>query len=133
MALQILVVLYVAVAAAIGVYLFRRFRQSGNRGFLVLIVGLSVWPFISALLNAVIRSGADRAIGGQGVQFPFTSVTNGEVTLGTFVAMVSTALDLVQLVIVLLGLGLVFRGIGGQRPAAQLRSTPDPVGSPERS
>ena len=73
---------YVLYAAA-AVLLVRKYRRTGDAGFLWLGLPLVVLPFVALPLALWVEAGVDRLVLGQQVSvFPFTLVEQGRITMG---------------------------------------------------
>jgi len=84
--------LYIAVA----VILVRRFRKTGDKGFLWLGLPLVVSPMVALPLALWLQVGVNRLIAGQEANnFPFSLVQQGRLSMGALL----TVLNLVQHVI----------------------------------
>lgn len=89
---SIALALYLAVA----VILVRRYRVTGDKGFLLLGLPLVISPLVALPLAMWLQTGVDRLIAGREVSsFPFTMVQQGRMSMGVLL----TALNLVQHVI----------------------------------
>jgi hypothetical protein len=85
-------VLYIAVAFI----LVRRYRGTGDKGFLLLGLPLVISPLVALPLAMWLQTGVDRLIAGREVNsFPFTLVQQGRLSMGALL----TVLNLVQHVI----------------------------------
>ncbi len=85
-------VLYIAVAFI----LVRRYRGTGDKGFLLLGLPLVISPLVALPLAMWLQIGVDRLIAGREVNsFPFTLVQQGRLSMGALL----TVLNLVQHVI----------------------------------
>lgn len=85
-------ILYIAVA----ILLVRRYRGTGDKGFLLLGLPLVISPLVALPLAMWLQTGVDRLIAGREVNsFPFTLVQQGRLSMGALL----TVLNLVQHVI----------------------------------
>lgn len=83
--------------AAIAVLLVRKYLLTRDVGFIWLGAAVLVWPVVSHLLLDPLKSVLiDRLIHGQAIRiYPFTLVEHGEITIGSFVASIDWAQQLV--------------------------------------
>lgn len=85
----------------LAVVLMRRFRTTGNSGYLVLAVPLVLWPFIGRLLRSMLQSQIDRRIAGETMSWPLSSFN--ESTVGEMVAGVAHFVGIIETTLVILG------------------------------
>lgn len=116
--LQALLICSGILAIAVAVVLVLRFRSTRNVGYLLLAIGVGIWPVVDSLIHVGLRWGIDRAIEHKPTPYPFSIVTSGRVSVGTFLVTSNAMLRVLQLTITLLGFVLAFR----TRPAGP----PDP-------
>lgn len=109
MTIFILRTIYLVMGAVGGVVLFRWFMRSRNPGFLLLMVGLALWPLISWLFGWAVRTQADRALEGGMTLFPFSLVSSGKATLGEVAVTVGLIPEIVQFGLIFAGLLLILR------------------------
>lgn len=92
----ILVIVTFVLYLAVAVLLVRKYRRTGNAGFLWLGLPLVLLPFVALPLALWLEAGVDRLALGQQISiFPFTLVEQGRLTMGQLL----TRLNLVEHVI----------------------------------
>ena len=119
-------VLYVALQALVFVALAAGYVRTRNGGLAWLGVAIFIWPLAWDLLtHAFIRPGIDQASMGETAgTFPFTLVSSGQMTLGSFLA----ALSYVQLIggqVLMLVAVLKLAASREQRGGGEGRSDPE--------
>ena len=76
--------------AAVAVLLVRKYRWSGDRGFLWLAVPLVLMPFAALPLALWSQAGVDQLVQGkQASAFPFSLVEQGRLTMGSFLTLLN--------------------------------------------
>ena len=76
--------------AAVAVLLVRKYRWSGDRGFLWLVVPLVLMPFAALPLALWSQAGVDQLVlGKQASAFPFSLVKQGRLTIGCFLTLLN--------------------------------------------
>jgi hypothetical protein len=120
-----LVVVAFALYAGIAWGVVRKYRVTGNVGFLILGAGVLVWPLLSQLLRVAGHIIIERIINGGAIGiFPFSPLTSGRVTLGEMLAISIYGYHAIQGALILLGIVLLGRGTNGA--AATLSSIAEP-------
>ena len=100
--LVVLAVLKMVLVIGLAVVLVRRFRSTGNSGYLVLAVPLVLWGFISSLPQRLLfESQIDRLQAGESLMWPL-SWFNAP-TVGEMVAVSSYFVGILQTALVILG------------------------------
>ena len=107
----IVLIANVVVLGLIAVLLVRSSRGSGNRGYLVLLAGLMVFPGIRKTVSHFITEPAiDSIIAGEHVAlWPYSLVESGTLSLGELLIWLGATFSLVEYGLILAGLWLVVR------------------------
>ena len=99
-------VLFVAVAVA----LVFKYRQSGQTGFLWLLLPLVFFPLLGLSMDYWIESSAAALHANQpNMMFPFSLVESGKMTLGSLVALLAYLRYAIWSAFILLGILTLFR------------------------
>jgi len=76
--------------AAAAVLLVRKYRWSGDQGFLWLVIPLVLMPFAALPLALWSQAGVDQLVlGRQSSAFPFSLVEQGRLTVGSFLTLLN--------------------------------------------
>jgi len=101
MTLNILLASAVVLHIAIAAILVRQYLRTRDVGLFWLGAAVVIWPIVSRLLNTGERIAIDRAIKRQSVIFPFTRITNGQMTTGTLVTSFAVSQELIGVCLLL--------------------------------
>jgi hypothetical protein len=113
--LAVLLVLVLALYAAVGTVLARRYLRGRDVGFVWLGLAGVVWPLLSALLAFGQRFFIARVLRREAVVFPFSLVERGQLTIGGLDAGLALARAIVGVALLLVAVFCLCRST--QHPA----------------